>query len=82
MKAQDFGEGPVNANAHVLAWDLVPIKESNREELIKKFGGDAQVRFSVSEEQAQEIHEADVPLETWLIQHRMNLIADLLKEEE
>jgi D-alanyl-D-alanine carboxypeptidase len=31
---------------------------------------------------AKEIHEADIPLETWLIQHRMDLIADLLKEEE
>ena len=31
---------------------------------------------------AKEIHEADIPLETWLIRHRMNLIADLLKEEE
>ena len=36
----------------------------------------------VGKKLAQEIHEADVPLETWLIQHRMNLIADLLKEEE
>ena len=31
---------------------------------------------------AKEIHEADIPLETWLIQHRMDLIADLLKEDE
>jgi D-alanyl-D-alanine carboxypeptidase len=31
---------------------------------------------------AKEIHEADIPLETWLIRHRMDLIADLLKEEE
>ena len=36
----------------------------------------------VGKKLAKEIHEADVPLETWLIQHRMNLIADLLKEEE
>ena len=28
--------------------DLVPIKESNRDELIQKFGGDADVRFSLS----------------------------------
>ena len=36
----------------------------------------------VGKKLAKEIHEADVPLETWLIQHRMNLIADLLKEEK
>ena len=36
----------------------------------------------VGKQLAKEIHEADVPLETWLIQHRMNLIAELLKEEE
>ena len=36
----------------------------------------------VGKELAKEIHDADVPLETWLIQHRMNLIADLMKEDE
>lgn len=36
----------------------------------------------VGKKLAKEIHEADIPLETWLIRHRMNLIADLLKEEE
>ncbi|MBQ6060129.1 MAG: M15 family metallopeptidase [Clostridia bacterium] len=36
----------------------------------------------VGKQTAKEIHEADIPLETWLIRHRMDLIADLLKEEE
>ena len=38
------GAGIVEVN------DLVPIKESNRDELIQKFGGEAQVRFSISAE--------------------------------
>ena len=37
------GAGIVEVN------DLVPINESNRDELIQKFGGEAQVRFSMSE---------------------------------
>lgn len=36
----------------------------------------------VGKELAKEIHDADVPLETWLIQYRMDLIADLLEEGE
>ena len=36
-------------NGIVTVTDLVPIKESNRDELIQKFGGEAQVRFSISE---------------------------------
>lgn len=46
------GAGIVEVN------DLVPIKESNRDELIQKFGGEAQVRFSVSE--APSIDELDL----------------------
>lgn len=46
-----FGEGGVNDEARVNALDLVPIKESNRDELIEKFGGEADVRFSISEQQ-------------------------------
>lgn len=49
LTAQDFGNDPVNNNAQVTVTDLVPIKSSNRDELIQKFGGDAQVRFSISD---------------------------------
>ena len=49
LMSQDFGNGAVNDDARVGLWDLVPIKESNRDELIQKFGGEAQVRFSMSE---------------------------------
>lgn len=50
LTAQDFGYDPVNNNASVTVTDLVPIKESNRDELIRKFGGEAQVRFSIGED--------------------------------
>ena len=46
LSSQDFGYDPVNNNAKVTVKDLVPIKESNRAELIEKFGGNAEVRFS------------------------------------
>ena len=36
----------------------------------------------VGKEAAKRIHDADVPLETWLIQYRMDLLTDLLKEDE
>ena len=36
----------------------------------------------VGKELAKEIHEADEPLETWLIRYRMSLIADLLEGNE
>lgn len=49
LGSQNFGDGPINDKATVDLSDLVPIKESNRDELIQKFGGDAQVRFSISE---------------------------------
>lgn len=58
LSSQDFGYDPVNNNATVTINDLVPIKESNRDELIQKFGGEAQVRFSVTPEQDAEYMSA------------------------
>jgi len=49
LSSQDFGYDPVNNGATVEIRGLVPIKESNRDELIQKFGGDAQVRFSIDD---------------------------------
>ena len=49
LSSQDFGYDPVNNGATVEVKGLIPIKESNRDELIQKFGGDAQVRFSLNE---------------------------------
>lgn len=51
LSAQDFGYDPVNNNAKVTIKDLVPIKESNRAELVEKFGGEAEVRFSKKDDQ-------------------------------
>lgn len=53
LVSQDFGDGHINNKADVEVQDLVPIKESNRDELIQKFGGEAQVRFSLSEDMEQ-----------------------------
>lgn len=61
LTAQDFGNDPVNNNAHVTVTDLVPIKSSNREELIRKFGGDASVRFSRKESDARYLELAKDP---------------------
>lgn len=47
LSSQDFGYDPVNNNAQITIHDLVPIKESNRAELIEKFGGEADVKFSL-----------------------------------
>ncbi len=49
LGSQNFGDGAINNKATVDLSDLVPIKESNRDELIQKFGGEAQVRFSISD---------------------------------
>ena len=51
LRSQVWGadNNSINNNARVDVYNLVPIKESNRDELIQKFGGDAQVRFSVSD---------------------------------
>jgi D-alanyl-D-alanine carboxypeptidase len=35
----------------------------------------------VGKELAKEIHDADIPFETWLIQYRMKLLTQLLEEE-
>lgn len=49
LSPQDFGRGAVNNGERVHVTDLVPIKESNRAELIEKFGGEADVKFSLKE---------------------------------
>jgi len=50
LRSQEYGfPGPVNNGATVKVSDLVPVTENNRDELIQKFGGEAQVRFSMSE---------------------------------
>ena len=46
LTSQDFGEGPVNNGAEITLTNLVPIKETNRDELTRLFGGNADVRFS------------------------------------
>lgn len=46
LSSQDFGYDPVNNGAEITIKDLVPVKESNRAELVEKFGGEAEVRFS------------------------------------
>lgn len=51
LSSQDFGYDPINNNAKVTIKDLVPIKESNRAELVEKFGGEAEVRFSKKDDQ-------------------------------
>lgn len=51
LSSQDFGYDPVNNGAEITIKDLVPIKESNRDELIEKFGGEAEVRFSKKDDQ-------------------------------
>lgn len=53
LKSQDFGRGAVNDGARVIVNGLIPIKQSNRDELIEKFGGEADVKFSVSSEEDQ-----------------------------
>lgn len=53
LSSQDFGYDPVNNGAEVTVRDLIPIKASNRDELIQKFGGEADVKFSVSAEDDQ-----------------------------
>jgi len=50
LLAQDFGDGAVNNGATVEIFDAIPIKQSNRDELIQKFGGEADVKFSVTAE--------------------------------
>lgn len=50
LSSQDFGYDPVNNNAKVTIKDLVPIRGDNFEELQEKFGGEADVKFSVSAE--------------------------------
>ena len=72
INAQDYApHGPVNNDAKIKLQDLVPVIEDNRDELIQKFGGEAQVRFSISEQQDkdymdtakeyQKLYEADDP---------------------
>lgn len=51
LSSQDFGYDPVNNGAEITIKDLVPIKESNRAELVEKFGGEAEVRFSKKDDQ-------------------------------
>jgi D-alanyl-D-alanine carboxypeptidase len=34
----------------------------------------------VGKEYAKEIHEANVPLETWLIEHRLKVLKELAKK--
>ena len=46
LSSQDFGDDPVNNGATVTVNNLVPIKASNRDELARMFGGEANVRFS------------------------------------
>lgn len=48
LSAQDFGYGAVNKNAKVTVKDLVPIRGDNFEELQAKFGGEADLKFSIS----------------------------------
>lgn len=57
LASQDFGSGPVNFNAHVTVRDMVPIKPSNRDELIEKFGvhgkgrNTADIKYSITPQQ-------------------------------
>lgn len=51
LSSQDYGDGAINNGAEITIRDLVPINNANRDTLIEKFGGDAQVRFSISEQQ-------------------------------
>ena len=60
LSSQDFGYDPVNNGAEITVSDLVPIKESNRDELIQKFGGEAQVRFSISEEDIEDLNDSGI----------------------
>lgn len=52
LASQSFYGGAVNAvndDARVIVNGLIPIKESNRDELTEKFGGEADVKFSLDE---------------------------------
>ena len=76
LTAQDHGYGPVNNNASVTLHDLVPIKSSNRDELIQKFGGEAQVRFSLNNP-ANAKHEHQI-----FVWPRRNILSERIPCEE
>ncbi len=50
LNAQDFGEGPVNDDAHAVVLDLLPVNEANRTDIELWYGGKGDIKFSVKED--------------------------------
>lgn len=50
LNAQDFGDGPVNDDAHAVVLDLLPVNEANRTDIELWYGGKGDIKFSVKED--------------------------------
>jgi|GEM_PF-2273581 len=55
LYAQEWSDGPVNNNAHAVVTDLIPLNEVNRDTIMSLYGGEADVKFSLSDTNGREL---------------------------
>lgn len=68
LNAQDFGDGPVNDDAHAVVLDLLPVNEANRTDIELWYGGKGDIKFSVKED--AEVDKIGTYIENGTIKHQ------------
>lgn len=68
LNAQDFGDGPVNDDAHAVVLDLLPVNEANRTDIELWYGGKGDIKFSVKED--AETEKIGTYIENGTIKHQ------------